>query len=106
MGIHENLKPLLISTYEDEFELLVVETKVGNQEIRFLQGMAPRKVGPRLTNCLFFVALNLELVKAKMAGKSIYISMDANRKLGPKYIPTHYVKKWRSSSSNYRKNMP
>ena len=36
IGVHGSLNPILISSYEEEFELLVVETKIGNQVIRFI----------------------------------------------------------------------
>ena len=35
----------------------------------------------------FFLALEQEMLKAELAGKSILIEMDANSKLGPQYIP-------------------
>ena len=35
----------------------------------------------------FFRSLEEEIVKAKLNGKSIYIQMDANSKLGPEIIP-------------------
>ena len=35
----------------------------------------------------FFIALETEIEKAKLLGKSILIEMDANSKLGHKFIP-------------------
>ena len=35
----------------------------------------------------FFIALEAEIVKAEIAGRSIIIEIDANSKLGTKYIP-------------------
>ena len=35
----------------------------------------------------FFLALEEEIVKAELAGKSILIELDANSKLGPQWIP-------------------
>ena len=35
----------------------------------------------------FFLALETEIEKAELAGKSIIIEMDANSKLGPEHIP-------------------
>ena len=34
----------------------------------------------------FFIALETEIEKAELAGKSVIVEMDANAKLGPKYI--------------------
>ena len=36
----------------------------------------------------FFIALETEIEKAEIAGKSVIIEMDANSKLGNKYIPS------------------
>ena len=74
IGVHEILQPLLISAYKDEFELLVVETKIGNQEIRFMTGYGPQECWDEANELPFFVELNLEIVKAKKAGKSIFIN--------------------------------
>ena len=35
----------------------------------------------------FFLALEAEIVKAEMCGKSVIIEMDANAKLGSQYLP-------------------
>ena len=35
----------------------------------------------------FFIALETEVEKAELAGKSIFIELDANSKLGKRYIP-------------------
>ena len=35
----------------------------------------------------FFLALEIEIEKAKLAGKSIIVEMDANSKVGKQYIP-------------------
>ena len=35
----------------------------------------------------FFIALETEVEKAELAGKSVFIELDANSKLGPTYIP-------------------
>ena len=87
MGVHESLEPLLISCYEDQFELLVVETKIGQEEVRFITGYGPQESWEEGLKIPFFVALDQEIVKAQIAGKSVYISMDANSKLGTEYIP-------------------
>ena len=43
MGLHESMNPVLISLYEHEFELIVVQTKVGHKEIRFITGYGPQE---------------------------------------------------------------
>ena len=36
IGVHKGLKPFLIEEYSSDFELLVVEVKVANKEIRII----------------------------------------------------------------------
>ena len=43
MGVHERLDPVLINLYENEFELIVVETKIGKKNIRFITGYGPQE---------------------------------------------------------------
>ena len=43
MGVHERLDPVLINLYENEFELIVVETKIGKKSIRFITGYGPQE---------------------------------------------------------------
>ena len=87
IGIHESLNPILINVYEDEFELIVVETKIGQKHVRFITGYGPQETWEESEKLLFFVALDQEIVKAQLEGKSVFVSMDANSKLGPQYIP-------------------
>ena len=60
---------------------------MGNQEIRFITEYGLQECWDKAKKLPFFVALNREIVIAKMAGKSLFISMDANSKLGSEYIP-------------------
>ena len=87
MGFHESMNPVLISLCENEFELIVVETKIGRKEIRFITGYGPQEDWSDELKAPFFVALNTEIAKAIAENKSIYIAMDSNCKLGPPYIP-------------------
>ena len=87
IGVHKGLKPFLIQEYSDEFELLVVEVKVSNKDIRIITGYGPQESWPLSARMPFFLALEEEVVKAELAGKSIVIEMDANSKLGPDLIP-------------------
>ena len=87
LGIHENLSPVLVSLYENEFELIMVETNIGKRKIRIITGYGPQEDWSDDIKAPFFVALNTEISKAIVGGKSLYIAMDANFKLGKKYIP-------------------
>jgi hypothetical protein len=61
--------------------------KAEKHSIRVISGYGPQEnieEGKRLP---FFLALETEIEKATLAGKSIVIETDANSKLGSKYIP-------------------
>ena len=87
IGAHKALKPFLIQEYSNEFELLVVEIKIANKEIRIVSGYGPQENWPETERMPFFLALEEEIIKAQLAGKSIIIELDANSKLGPQMIP-------------------
>ena len=87
IGAHKGLSPCLIQEYENEFELLVIEVKISNKEIRIMSGYGPQECWPENERMPFFLALEQEIIKAEVAGKSIMIELDANSKLGPNFIP-------------------
>ena len=88
IAIHEDLNPKLVSEYNDEFELLVVEINADDKEIRVISGYGPQENWAEEKRLPFFITLETEIEKAELAGKDIIIEMDANAKLGTKYIPT------------------
>ena len=87
IGVHESLNPHLITIYKEDFELILVETKVGNKEIRFITGYGPQENWDESEKLPFFIALDQEVMKAQMEGKAVFVYMDANSKLGQGYIP-------------------
>ena len=87
MAIHEDLNPKLIEEYNDEFELLVVETNTKEKSIRIITGYGPQECWDEAKRIPFFLALETEIEKAELGGKSVIIEMDANAKLGPLFIP-------------------
>ena len=46
IGAHIALNPVLIQEYSGEFELLVVEIRVANTEIRLISGYGPQENWP------------------------------------------------------------
>ena len=89
LGIHMGLQPVLISEYSDSFELLVVEIVTGNQSIRVMTGYGPQENWEDKERMPFYTALETEIAPAELQGKSVIISLDANAKLGPTYIPNN-----------------
>ena len=86
-AIREELNPKLIEEYNDPFELLVVEVEVDNKSIKIITGCGPQENWEESKRRPFFIALEAEIVKAEIAGKSVIIEMDSNSKLGQQYIP-------------------
>ena len=86
IAAHEDLNPKLIEEYHDEFELLVVEVSTEEKCIRVISGYGPQENLEEDKRLPFFIALETEIERAELAGKSVLVEMDANAKLGPKYI--------------------
>ena len=87
IGVHKALNPVLITELNDPFELLVVEVKIGNKEIRVMSGYGPQESWSPEQREPFFQAFEEEVIKADLAGKSLLIEADFNSKLGKEYIP-------------------
>ena len=83
---HKDLNPKLINQYEDEFELIVVEIELKQKQVRVISGYGPQENWPEEKRMPFFIALETEIEKAALAGRSVLVEMDANAKLGNKYI--------------------
>ena len=88
LGIHKSLNPVLVEEYSETFELIVAEVKVMDKEIKVMSGYGPQEEWKDADKMPFF-ALEEEISKAAMAGKSIIIELDANSKLGPSYIENY-----------------
>ena len=86
IGAHKSLDPILIEEYSDDFELIVVEVKIANKDVRIMSGYGPQENWKLDDKMPFFRALEEEVIKAKMNNKIVYIQMDANSKLGPDWI--------------------
>ena len=87
LAINEDFKPKLIEEYSDEFELIFVETNTTEKTIRVITGYGPQECWEEERCLPFFLALEIEIEKEELGGKSLIIEMDANAKLGPSYIP-------------------
>ena len=86
IAVHKSLDPILIEEYSEDFELLVVEVKMGSKDVWVISGYGPQENWKIEERMPFFRALEKEIVKAKMLDKLIFIQMDANSKLGPDII--------------------
>ena len=86
IGVNKALSPMLIKAYSDDFELVVVEIKINNKEIRIISGYGPQETWNEADRLPFFLALEEEIIKAGLQGVSVIIEMDSNSKLGPEFI--------------------
>ena len=69
IGVHKSLDPILIEEYSEEFELLVVEVRIGNKDVRIISGYGPQENWNIEDRMPFFRAIEEEIVKAKMSDK-------------------------------------
>ena len=78
-AVHKNLKPVSVSE-ETEVEILVVEGKVNNKSVRFINGYGPQDESNSTENdkTEFFNRLDVEVKNSMMAGAMICMQMDAN----------------------------
>ena len=65
IAAHTDLNPKLISEYNDEFELLVVEVETKNNSIRIISGYGPQENLEEEKRLPFFLALEVEIEKAE-----------------------------------------
>ena len=87
LGVHVSHKPVLISEYSELFELLLVLVEMGSKQISMMPGYGPQENLDLNKRMPFFSVLEEEVVRAKVANKSLIIQLDANSKLGKKLIP-------------------
>ena len=76
IGAHRSLDPVLIEEYSEDFELLVVEVRIGTKDVRIISGYGPQENWKMDERLPFFTALEQEILKAKLHGKAVYIQMD------------------------------
>ena len=86
VAVHEDFSPKLVEEYSDDFELLVVEITTEEQNIRVISGYGPQENWEENKRLPLFIALETEVEKAELSGRSFIIEIDANSKLGPNYI--------------------
>ena len=86
LAAHKSLDPILIEEYSEDFELLVVEIKMGGLDVRVMTGHGPQENWNKDDRMPFFMKLEEEIAKAKLHEKAIFLQMDANSKLGPGII--------------------
>ena len=95
IAAHEDFDPKLIEEYSDDFELLVVEINTQERSIRVITGYGPQENWEEGKRLPFFMALETEIERAELAGKSVIVEMDAR--------PSCHYTKWVVTRWNCRK---
>ena len=70
IGAHKSLDPVLIEEYSENFELLVIEVRIGGKDVRVISGYGPQENWSSEEKMPFFRSLEQEIVKAKLHEKS------------------------------------
>ena len=89
-----DLDPVIV-TVEDDIEILVVQFNLGGHKVRIINGYGPQEDDDTHKINEFWQATEVEIISAKQEGCLVIMQMDANAKIGNKYIkndPNHCSK--------------
>ena len=85
-AVDPNLNPMLVTTRNDEAEVLTVQLDVNNQKIRVINGYGPQEDDSSQNKLNFWTGLDHEILAATSENCMVLIQMDANAKVGRKII--------------------
>ena len=71
LGVHMDLNPVLVSEYSDDFEMLVVEVKTGNTNVRICTGYGPQESWEDRDRLPFFKHLRKRLPVLTLKGDQL-----------------------------------
>ena len=85
--------------------MIVVEVEVKNKDIQIITGYGPQENMDEEKMMPFFTALEAEIIKGKIAGKSVIVEMAANSILGKERIEKepHDITKWSNTKRNFKR---
>ena len=82
-AVDEDLLPVLISTgEEEETEIMTVQVKLGNYDVRIINAYGPQEDDSNLKRFNFWEEVENEIISAKENHCLIILQMDANAKVG------------------------
>ena len=87
--VHKNLNPVLIPTTNQSkmsLNILVVGATIRKMKIRFINAYGVQECAANYEKVEFYTILEDEILSALNSGNMVCIAMDANAKLGKKYI--------------------
>ena len=82
----EDLNPVLISTGEEDNEIITIEVNINEHRIRIINGYGPQEDEDSQRVLCFWQEIESEVMKAKDDDCLILIQMDANAKVGKEII--------------------
>ena len=80
------LEPVLIEAANEESEILVVQCRVEQSNVRIINGYGPQEDDPISKRLSFWQSMEQEILAAKNADCMILIQMDGNAKMGKNII--------------------
>ncbi len=86
LALYESFDPVLVHEGTDDIEILVVQGKVGNINVRFINAYGPQEDDKEELVFAFYEKLEEEVILAKQGGCQLIIECDANAKLGSEII--------------------
>ena len=85
-AVSHNLEPVLIEAVNEESEILVVQCKIEQSNIRIINGYGPQEDESLAKRSAFWQSLEQEISAAKNSNCMILVQMDGNAKLGSEKI--------------------
>lgn len=86
IGTHKKLESVLVSEGDQDTEVLVVQSNISNNKIRFMTGYGPQENSDRDKISQFYARLDEEADKAEKEEAGLIIELDCNAKIGPEYL--------------------
>ena len=81
-----SLDPVLIFEGTCECEVLVVQIRLNNKQIRIIAGYGPQECAPMIVREAYRNTIEEQVVRSYLSGTSVLIAEDSNAKLGPSWI--------------------
>ena len=85
-AVDPSLNPMLISTNNEEAEILTVQKEVNKMNIRLINGYGPQDDDSLQNRLNFWLGLDQEILSAKSESCLVMVQMDANGKVGRNII--------------------
>ena len=85
-AVDPNLNPMLITSKNEEAEILTVQLELNDKKLRVINGYGPQEDDTQQNRLNFWLGLEEEIISAKSESCMVIIQMDANAKVGRNII--------------------